>query len=94
MRIGLLREIMNAIPPYLYALILLPSFEVYGLSVIEDPTLAASGVTKDTVIVGQKAEPSPMDDVKRPGVDSNSVLRSDEVSTCLLACRSWANHTN
>jgi hypothetical protein len=56
---------------------------VYGLSVIEDPTLVDSRVSKDTVVVGQKADPSPKaDDTAAPDLDNESLLHSTEVSSC------------
>lgn len=56
---------------------------VYGLSVIEDPTLVDSRVSKDTVVVGQKAEPSAKaDDIPAPDLDNESLLHSAEVSSC------------
>lgn len=53
--------------------------KVYGLSVIRDPTLVDSRVAKDTVIVGQKYEESPVKEVAESNYDASFMLRSTEV---------------
>lgn len=55
-------------------------FEAYGLSVIEDPSLVDSRVSKDTVIVGQKTDKSPTEETAQPNFELDYMLRSTEVS--------------
>jgi len=50
--------------------------------VIEDPTQAESRVAKDTVIVGKKDSPTSKGETLRPDLDDDSLLHSEEVSTC------------
>ena len=60
---------------------------VYGLSVIQDPLLVDSRVSKDTVIVGLKNDTSRKADTKEDDNDKAAMLQSEEVSPVGVQCR-------